>query len=231
MKNLCIIPARGGSKRIPRKNIKPFLDKPIIYYSIEAAKSSKLFEEIMVSTDDIEIAEISKSFGAKIPFLRSLETSSDYATTIDVLLEVIERYKLIGREFDNICCIYPCAPFISKEILISSYQKFNAEKKNSLIPVVKYSTPIFRCLVFNGQNIEFKFPDFVQKRSQDLEANYYDAGQFYWLKTASAIINKSIFTTDSIGFEIQESESQDIDNESDWEMAELKYQLYKKGAK
>ena len=121
MKNLCIIPARGGSKRIPRKNVKPFMGKPIIAYSIEAALQSGLFDEVMVSTDDEEIAEIAKKFGAKVPFMRSKETSNDFAGTDDVLLEVLEEYKKIGKEFDILCCLYSTAPFVSSKRLIEAY--------------------------------------------------------------------------------------------------------------
>ena len=117
MKNLCIIPARGGSRRIPRKNVKPFLGKPMLAYSIEAAKQSGLFNEIMVSTDDAEIAEVAKKYGANVPFMRSAETASDYATTADVLKEVLVKYKEQGQEFDNFCCFYATAPMVqSKDI-------------------------------------------------------------------------------------------------------------------
>jgi N-acylneuraminate cytidylyltransferase len=126
-KNLCIIPARGGSKRIPRKNIKDFLGKPIIAYSIEAAIKSELFDEVMVSTDDKEIAEVAKKYGAKVPFIRSKENADDFATTVDVLLEVISEYKQHKKEFDFCCCIYPTAPLIKIEKLKSGFEKLNNE--------------------------------------------------------------------------------------------------------
>ena len=122
MSNLCIIPARGGSKRIPRKNIKLFLGKPIISYSIKAAIEFGLFDEIIVSTDDVEIAEISKKYGAKVPFLRTIKNSSDFATTYDVIEEVLKKYKSLNIEFDNICCLYPCAPFVDSNILNKAYE-------------------------------------------------------------------------------------------------------------
>ena len=129
MGNICIIPARGGSKRIPKKNIKEFLGKPIIAYSIKAALDSGLFDEVMVSTDDVEIADIAKKFGAKVPFMRSAKNSDDFATTFDVIEEVIQVYKTQGKRFENICCIYSCAPFITSEILLKAYDLLIQKKR------------------------------------------------------------------------------------------------------
>jgi pseudaminic acid cytidylyltransferase len=223
MKNICIIPARGDSKRIPRKNLKSFLNKPIISYSIEAALESELFDEIMVSTDDLEIAKISELHGAKIPFMRSEEASNDYATIIDVLLEVIRRYKLEGKEFDNICCIFPCAPFVNKERLIESYQLMIKDNFDSVFPVVKYSTPIQRAFKIVDNKVEMFFSEYKEIRSQDLDSSYYDAGQFYWLKCHKMIVNKSIFSDNSGSIILNELSAQDIDNESDWNIAEIKF--------
>lgn len=225
MKNLCIIPARGGSKRIPRKNIKSFLGKPIIYYSIEAAKSSGLFEEIMVSTDDIEIAEIAKSFGVQIPFLRSVETSSDYATTIDVLLEVIKGYKAIGREFDNICCIYPCAPLLQVKKLNLAYEVLIEKKMDIVLPIIKYSTPIQRAFKIVGDKIDMLYPEMKNTRSQDLENSYFDAGQFYWANTLKLLSQKTLHTKNTGSILLDEIEAHDIDNEIDWKITEIKYSL------
>lgn len=228
MKKIAIIPARGGSKRIPRKNIKPFLDKPIIAYSIEAALKSNLFDEVMVSTDDKEIAEIAKVYGAQVPFLRSDLNSNDVATTIDVITEVIEAYKKIGQVFDYTCCIYPCAPFVTEEILISSFKKLKEDNLDCVFPVLKYGHPIQRALKINSNNkIEMIAPENMQIRTQDLEASFHDLGQFYMFKTEKIISHNRLWN-DNTGFiELKEIESHDIDTIEDWEMAEFKYKYLK----
>ncbi len=225
---IAIIPARGGSKRILRKNIKKFLGKPIIAYSIQAAINSKLFDEIMVSTDDKEIAEISKKFGAKVPFFRSDETSDDFATTNDVLNEVIEKYSLENKSFDYFCCIYPCAPFITPGKLKVTFNLLNKSNSDSLIPVVKFSYPIQRAFKLQENVLAYLNPENIKKRSQDLEETYHDAGQFYWSKTESFIKNKSLLTNCTSPFILSETEVQDIDNDEDWKLAEMKYKLLKK---
>src|SRR5574344_2125131 len=146
MKNIAIIPARGGSKRIPRKNIKDFLGKPIIAYSIEAAIQSNLFEEIMVSTDDEEIAEVAERFGAKVPFMRSTETANDFASTNDVLKEVIATYEKQNIAFENMCCIYATAPLIQSNKIIEAYHRLVSSEFSMVYPVVPFSYPIWRCL-------------------------------------------------------------------------------------
>jgi pseudaminic acid cytidylyltransferase len=224
---IAIIPARGGSKRIPRKNIKDFLGKPIIAYSIQAAIESQLFDEVMVSTEDNEIAEISKKFGASVPFLRSKKTSDDFATTADVLLEVINEYKKLGKEFDYLCCIYPTAPFVTANKLKDSFAQVQKTNTHSLITVVKFSYPVQRSLKIKNERLIFAWPENVLKRSQDLEPFYYDAGQFYWVKTSVFLSQKKLLTNNSVAFEISDLESQDIDNETDWMIAEIKYSLIK----
>ena len=144
MPRIAIIPARGGSKRIPRKNIKLFLGKPIIAYSIEAALATNLFDEVMVSTDDNEIASIAKKYGANVPFHRSSENSSDYSTTVDVLLEVLEQYRSQGKTFDIGCCIYPSAPFSSKNLITKGYTKLVNEAYEVVFPATAYGHPIQR---------------------------------------------------------------------------------------
>jgi len=222
---IAIIPARGGSKRIPKKNIKDFLGKPIISYSITAALKSKLFDEIMASTDDMQIAEISKSLGAKVPFMRSKENSNDYAGTSDVILEVLDKYKENGNIFDYCCCIYPTAPFITPEKLKKSFELFKVKDYDSLFPVVKYSYPIQRSYKFVNDKISMVWPENYSKRSQDLEQIYHDAGQFYWLKVEEFIKKKQIYTDNSGAIVFSELEVQDIDNEEDWKLAEMKFKL------
>lgn len=226
MTNIAIITARGGSKRIPRKNIKDFLGKPIIAYPIETAIKSKLFDEVIVSTDDIEIATIAKTFGAKVPFLRSSKTSDDFATTVDVILEVIEGLKKQEISFDNICCIYPTAPFITTELLYKSFQLLINGKYDTVMPVVEYPAPSQWALVLDDNNRASALePSNLIIRSQDLPKTYFDAGQFYWAKAVSIQQERSLNTKNTGAITIPELEVQDIDTETDWQLAELKYQL------
>ncbi len=227
MSNICIIPARGGSKRIPRKNILPFLGKPILAYSIEAALECNLFSEVMVSTDDIEIAELARQYGANIPFYRSEKTSDDYATTFDVLDEVLANYQNSGKSFDNLCCIYPCAPFVNCQKLRTSYKILCDGGFETVIPVVAYSFPIQRSFTVKENRLSYKYPEFEKTRSQDLEIMYHDTGQFYWCKVTSLLEHKSLITGNTGSLILSELEVQDIDNLSDWQMAELKYKLLK----
>ncbi len=227
MANLCIIPARGGSKRIPRKNIKPFLGKPIIAYSIEAALKSNLFDEVMVSTDDTEIAEIAKKHGAKVPFMRSKKNSDDFATTMDVLQEVMESYKMRGQLFENVCCIYPCAPLLTVENLLEAFDKLTKNNKKTVFPIIEFSFPIQRALKLEDSNLSFDQPEFALSRSQDLPKRYHDAGQFYFFRVKTLMEEQKIIG-DSVGaIVISEMDAQDIDNETDWKLAEIKYQLRK----
>jgi N-acylneuraminate cytidylyltransferase len=225
MNNIAIIPARGGSKRIPRKNIRNFLGKPIIAYSIEIAIKSGLFSEVMVSTDDDEIAEVAIKYGAKVPFLRSSLNSNDYATTFDVIDEVIGEYEENNLIFENICCIYSCAPLILKSNIIEAYELLLKNNYDSVFPIVKYSTPIQRALKFEKNRVLMANEGYEISRSQDLESYYFDAGQFYWLKKNSLTINKKIFTNNSGAIILSDLYAQDIDNETDWKTAEMKYKL------
>lgn len=230
MKNaIAIITARGGSKRIPRKNIKEFCGKPIIQYSIEAALTSGIFDEVMVSTDDEEFAEVARSAGAKVPFLRSEKTSNDFATTSDVLMEVLEEYKKMGQEFAYTCCIYPTAPFVTAEKLQNAFVKMKEEHASQLTPVVSYSFPPQRCVVIRNDRIEMLHPEHRNTRSQDLEAYYHDCGQFYFYDTKELIKCKGIITENVIPMVLSELEVQDIDNESDWKLAEIKYRMMVEG--
>jgi pseudaminic acid cytidylyltransferase len=228
MGNLAIIPARGGSKRIPRKNIRNFFGKPIISYSIQTAINSALFEEVMVSTDDDEIEIIAKNLGASVPFKRSEKTSNDFATTFDVIEEVVNSYKNIGREFENICCIYPCAPFIVEKKIKDAYDMLSAKYFDTVFPVIKYGFPIQRSLqMSNLGKINFLYPEYALTRSQDLPPSFHDAGQFYWINVNACMSQKIIVTSNTACIEISELEAHDIDNEVDWKIAELKYQILK----
>lgn len=224
-KKLCIIPARGGSKRIPRKNIKDFLGKPIIAYSIEAALQSGLFDKVMVSTDDEEIAEVAKKHGASVPFFRSPETSGDFATTVDVLLEVLEAYKKLGCHFQAACCIYPTAPLIQLQSLREGLEKLLAEKLNVVFPVVSFGYPIWRGLQWESNRLLMVWPENIDKRSQDLKEIFHDAGQWYWFLTEALQANKKLMGGNSSGITIDRLQVQDIDTMTDWKLAELKYEL------
>lgn len=226
MSNLLIIPARGGSKRIPKKNIKDFLGKPIIAYSIEAAITSGLFDEIMVSTDDESIAEVAIKYGAKVPFMRSEKNSDDYATTFDVVEEVLSQYKSLHKIFDYTCCLYACAPFAKANKLISAFQLLKKENFDSVVPIVPFGFPIQRAFKMDENNkISFFNPEFSITRSQDLERSYHDTGQFYWMNTVKCLEKKAIITDHTGSIVVSEIEAQDIDTEVDWKLAELKYEL------
>ncbi len=225
MRTLAIITARGGSKRIPRKNIKEFCSKPIIAYSIEAALKSGVFDEVMISTEDKEIAQISEGFGAKVPFFRSEKTASDYATTADVLLEVLDEYEKRGMHFDMACCIYPTAPFITSERLKEAVETLRKSDADTLIPVVGFSYPPQRALVIEDGRLVFKYPEYLVARSQDLEKHYHDAGQFYVFKTKAFKETGNLMKGNIIPMVLDEMEVQDIDTQQDWELAQVKYKL------
>ena len=227
MKNLAIIPARGGSKRIPRKNIKDFLGKPIIAYSIETALESGLFEEVMVSTDDHEIAEIAIKYGAKVPFFRSEKTSNDHAHIAEVIAEVLEKFKTLNKEFDNFCCIFSTAPFIKKGRLKEGFDLMINNNFDSVFPVLKFSYPIQRALKIESEKVSMILPENFNKRSQDLMPAYHDSGQFYWMKTQEFYKQKRLFAENSGAIILSEMEVQDIDTVEDWEVAEMKYRFLK----
>lgn len=225
---IAIIPARGGSKRIPRKNIRLFLGKPIIAYSIEAALKSGLFKTVMVSTDDKEIAEIALAYGASVPFLRSEENANDFAGTFEVIKEVLDKYEELGEKFEKACCIYPCAPFVNVDLLNKAWSKLKSSNFDSVFPVIRYTTPIQRALKVENEKLVMFNPQFALTRSQDLEAAFYDAGMFYWFNT-QPILEKCRIMTDNCSYiEIDEMQSQDIDNLIDWEIAEFKFGIQQK---
>ena len=219
---MCIIPARGGSKRISRKNVKPFLGKPMLAYSIRTAQESRLFDEIMVSTDDEEIAEVARQYGAKIPFMRSAEMASDYATTADVLKEVIEKYKELGQEFQNFCCFYATAPLVQNKDVVAAFERLQQSDFTCVYPVVQFSYPIWRCLdLAEDGTMTRHWPKYENSRSQDLPKEYHDTGTFYWYKTEEWLAGHMKVG----GIEVSEIAIQDIDTETDWKLAEMKYRL------
>lgn len=224
MSSVAIIPARGGSKRIPRKNIRDFLGKPIIAYSIETAINSKLFDEVMVSTDDEEIASIARHYGAKVPFLRSSKNSDDYSTTLEVIQEVDHSYKShLNKEFDFICCIYPTAPMIRMEKLIEGKELLIKNSLDVVFPIVPFSYPIWRGVQVQDGLTKMVWPEYTNTRSQDLTAVYHDAGQWYWCNPRK--LDKVLFTSNTASVIVAEEEVQDIDTYSDWSIAEMKYSL------
>lgn len=225
MKNVAIITARGGSKRIPHKNIRPFLGKPILEYSIEAALATEYFTEVMVSTDDEEIAEVARHAGAKVPFMRSENNANDFATTADVVLEVINSYERIGQNFEHACCIYPTAPFITANALKTAMMLLEQEQADCVIPVVKFSFPPQRCVVIKDGRLTPKWPENMKVRSQDLEPYYHDCGQFYCLNVDSFKEQKAIWMRNVVPFIQDESTVQDIDTLEDWKIAEMKYRI------
>lgn len=226
MSAIAIITARGGSKRIPKKNIKEFCGKPIIAYSIEAAISSGEFDEVMVSTDSEEIAEIATRYGAKVPFMRSEATSNDFATTADVLLEVLDNYKKKGKSFDMMCCIYPTAPFVTSTKLRKAIIKLKNTNADSLMPVVKYSFPPQRAMVVREGKLSYQYPEYMNSRSQDLEPIYHDCGQFYLCKIDTFLETRKLISSNATALIVEEEEVQDIDTISDWNLAEIKYKTF-----
>lgn len=224
MNAVAIITARGGSKRIPRKNVKEFLGKPILLYSIEAALNSGIFEEVMVSTEDEEIAELARKAGAVVPFMRGDENANDFATTTDVLLEVVEEYEKRGKHFEFGCCIYPTAPFVTAGKLKEGMEKLAASDADTLMPVVPFSFPPQRGLVIREEKLQFVQPEHALTRSQDLEHWYHDVGQFYCFRTENFKRNKILTVGNVLPYVVSELEVQDIDTISDWKIAEMKYE-------
>lgn len=224
MNAVAIITARGGSKRIPRKNVKEFLGKPILLYSIEAALNSGIFEEVMVSTEDEEIAELARKAGAVVPFMRGDENANDFATTTDVLLEVVEEYEKRGKHFEFGCCIYPTAPFVTAEKLKDGMEKLAASDADTLMPVVPFSFPPQRGMVIREDKLQFVQPEHALTRSQDLEHWYHDVGQFYCFRTENFKRNKILTVGNVLPYVVSELEVQDIDTISDWKIAEMKYE-------
>ena len=222
---VAIITARGGSKRIPGKNIREFMGKPMLVYGIEAALQAGIFREVMVSTDDGEIARIARSAGAAVPFMRSAETSGDFATTDDVLMEVLRTYEERGEIFDYMACIYPTAPFRRAEKLKEAMRLLVEQDASGVMPVVRYSFPPQRGMAIRGGKLEYCYPENAMKRSQDLEPVYHDSGQFDCYHVKRYLSCSGDLPDGYLPIIVPETEVQDIDNPSDLAMAEMKFRM------
>ena len=227
--NLCVIPARGGSKRIPRKNIKSFNGKPIIAYSIEAALNSGCFDKVIVSTDDPEIAEVGQAYGAEIPFMRPDELANDYAGTLPVIKHAIEWFEQNQTRPDDVCCIYATAPFVQIETIKAAYQQLQDTAVDYCFTVTSFPFPIQRAVkITENQRLQMFYPEQFNTRSQDLEEAYHDAGQFYWGRTEAFKEQKPLFSEDASPYVLPEYLVQDIDTPEDWIRAEMMYQVIKR---
>ena len=225
---LCVIPARGGSKRIPRKNIKEFVGQPIISYSIKVAIASKCFDRVIVSTDDAEISEVAKSFGAEVPFLRPQELSDDYAGTIPVIKHAIEWFDNHEQPPSEVCCIYAAAPFVQVDDIRNAYEQMRHENADYCFSLTSFAFPIQRAFKLTPEKrINMFYPDFFEKRSQDLVEAYHDAGQFYWGKAEAFKLQQPLFSSAASPYILPRHLVQDIDTKEDWKRAELMFQVLK----
>ncbi|MEC5210521.1 pseudaminic acid cytidylyltransferase [Psychrobacter sp. PL15] len=218
---IAVIPARGGSKRIPRKNIKEFCGKPIIAYSIEAALQSGCFDKVIVSTDDVEIAEVAKKYGAEVPFMRPVKLSDDYSGTIPVICHAIEWFVKQGLDPQLVCCLYATAPFVTPEYLQQGLQQLKETDAAYAFTVTSYAFPIQRAIKIHPElGMEMFDPESFNTRSQDLEEAWHDAGQFYWGRVGAWLSEKIIFGADSTPVILPRHRVQDIDTPEDWTRAE-----------
>lgn len=226
MSAVAIILARGGSKRIPRKNVRPFLGHPVIHFPIKAALDAGCFDEVMVSTDDDEIAEISLASGAVTPFRRSEIHSCDHSTTTSALLGVIQQYRDAGREWDYVCGMYGATPLVTPQHLQDGWNLLHAsDQHDTVLPVIRFGYPIQRAFGIHNGLLELMHPENEFTRSQDLAPAYHDAGQWYWMRRASFERQQKVFMNHCVPLVLSEMEVQDIDNEDDWKLAEVKYTL------
>lgn len=231
---IAIIPARGGSKRIPKKNIKDFFGKPLIAYSIEVALASKLFEKIIVTTDDENIANIAKKYGAEVPFLRPKEISDDFTGTADVINHAIEYLENKGESYKYVCTIYATAPLLEEKYLIEGYEKLQNSDAVNTFSATTMPFPIQRAFKVNkDERCEMFTPEYYTARSQDLEEAYQDAGQFYWTNRDRAKKSdiEMIFSEISIPIVLPRHLVQDIDTLEDWKRAEYMYQAIRRSKK
>lgn len=229
---ICIIPARGGSKRIPRKNIKDFMGKPMIAYSIEAALKSACFGRIIVSTDDQEIAQVAKTYGAEVPFMRPEALANDHAGTLPVIKHAIEWFEEHEGKLNEVCCLYATAPFVRADSIKQAYKQLQNTQSDYCFTVTSFAFPIQRAIkITQHQRIEMFYPEHFNTRSQDLEEAYHDAGQFYWGKADAFKQLKPLFSENASPFLLPRHLVQDIDTQEDWIRAEMMYQVLIKTGK
>jgi pseudaminic acid cytidylyltransferase len=227
--NICIIPARGGSKRIPRKNVKAFNGKPIIAYSIEAAIESNCFDKVIVSTDDSEISKVAEVFGAEVPFIRPAEISNDLAATNPVITHAVNWIENQGEIIDNICCLYATAPLIQSNSISEAYSQFKKYNADFCFSVTSFPFPIQRAIkISDSGKVNMFHPEHINTRSQDLEEAYHDAGQFYWGTKEAFNSNSPILSDTVIPFILPRHLVQDIDTLEDWITAEIMHEVIQK---
>jgi pseudaminic acid cytidylyltransferase len=225
--NICVIPARGGSKRIHKKNIKDFLGRPIIAYSIETALNSKLFDKVIVSTDDEDIAKVAKEYGAEVPFIRPKKLSDDFTSTNSVVKHAINWFLEQDIEINYVCCIYATAPFVKVTYLRQGLELLSDSNQLFSLSVASFSFPVQRAIKINNEKISMFYPEYASTRSQDLDEAYHDAGQFYWGKSQAFLDEIGMFSKDSIPVVLPRYLVQDIDTLEDWKRAELMYKILK----
>jgi N-acylneuraminate cytidylyltransferase len=226
--NLCVIPARGGSKRIPCKNIRPFAGKPIIAWSIGVALDSKLFDRVIVSTDDEQIAEVSRRYGAETPFMRPTALADDFTGTNAVVKHAINWFSEAGTPVEYACCIYATAPFVQARYLREGFKKLTASSRSFAFSVTSYAFPIQRALrITADRGVEAMWPDNILKRSQDLEEAYHDAGQFYWGRAEAFLDDRVVYSKASVPVLLPRELVQDIDTPEDWRRAELMFAAWR----
>lgn len=229
--NVAVIPARGGSKRIPRKNVKEFCGKPMIAWSIEAALASECFDRVIVSTDDDEIAEIAREWGAEVPFLRPAEISDDYTGTIPVIAHAIRTLREQGQDPEGVCCIYATAPFVQIGDLRSGFLALQNDETEYALSVTSYAFPVQRALrILESGRVAMFHPEQFLSRSQDLEEAWHDAGQFYWGRAAAWCSGKPIFSADAVPVMLPRHRVQDIDTLEDWLRAEWLFKALQAGS-
>jgi N-acylneuraminate cytidylyltransferase len=223
---LAVIPARGGSKRIPRKNIKLFCGKPMIAWSIESALQSGCFDQVIVSTDDAEIAEVARQCGAQVPFMRPAELSDDYTGTTSVIAHAINWFATQAQMPEQVCCLYATAPFVTAADLRTGLQTLLETDCDYVFSVSSYAFPIQRAIRISKSNrVEMFSPEYFNSRSQDLEDAYHDAGQFYWGQAKAWLDNKMIFSSASTPQLLPRYRVQDIDTPEDWQFAEYLFHI------
>lgn len=221
MKNIAIVPARGGSKRIPGKNIKLFHGRPIISYSISSALESGLFDRVVVSTDSQQIAEVARGCGAEVPFLRNSESADDTATMAQAIISTLAALSSINQDFDHVCCLFATAPFVDARLINMAYKKLLDEDSDSIVVVQRNPNPIMRSLkVDDSGHLRMVWKSHLRTRSQDLDCTYHDAAQMYWSKTSSLLEQGTFYSDKASPLCIGELDAHDIDTPEDWEIAE-----------